>query len=357
MEGNATPETANPLVSIIINNYNYGRFLGDAIRSAVKQSYRHVEVIVVDDGSTDDSREVIASFPEVRTVFKENGGQASAYNAGFAASRGEIILFLDSDDFLARDAVEEAVRLFKPGVAKVHFYLRIVTGLGAEPTDIVIPNTLLSDGNVRDQIQKTGSYTAPPASGNLFARFALVNILPMPEASWKISSDTYPVYLAPLLGSVKSCEKVLGSYRIHGNNHEFEIPFDGRKLRHRMNYEALRDEALSKFFHDQGSFYPSGCFERQFNHLKARLASLLIDPEKHPYAGDRVGTLAVRFIGAIWRESGARWSKKVLTSLWMAALLAAPRRWRQKLIDMAFVPTSRPSALNRSIRLTQSEAL
>src|ERR1700720_3062887 len=50
-----------PLVSILINNYNYGRYLGDAIESALNQTYRHAEVIVVDDGSTDDSRDVIAS--------------------------------------------------------------------------------------------------------------------------------------------------------------------------------------------------------------------------------------------------------------------------------------------------------
>jgi hypothetical protein len=83
-----------PLVSILINNYNYAHFVTEAIESALAQTYRHVEIIVVDDGSTDDSREVIGRFGNlVRMVAKENGGQASAFNAGFAASKGEIICF------------------------------------------------------------------------------------------------------------------------------------------------------------------------------------------------------------------------------------------------------------------------
>src|SRR5262245_61685550 len=90
-----------PLVSIIINNYNYGRFLEEAINSALDQTYRKTEVIVVDDGSTDNSRQVIADHnDQIITVLKDNGGQASAFNAGFIRSHGEIIIFLDSDDIL-----------------------------------------------------------------------------------------------------------------------------------------------------------------------------------------------------------------------------------------------------------------
>ena len=78
----------NPLVSILINNYNYGYFLGAAIESALSQTYQNIEIIVVDDGSTDNSREIIAHYGNhIIPILKENGGQASAFNAGFAASR------------------------------------------------------------------------------------------------------------------------------------------------------------------------------------------------------------------------------------------------------------------------------
>src|SRR6476646_282737 len=96
-----------PLVSILINNYNYERFLKDAIDSALNQTYSKIEVIVVDDGSTDNSRSVIESYQDkVTAIFKENGGQASAFNTGFEASQGEIICFLDADDMFQPEKVK-----------------------------------------------------------------------------------------------------------------------------------------------------------------------------------------------------------------------------------------------------------
>src|SRR5262245_48637316 len=102
-----------PLVSILINNYNYAQFLREAIESALSQSYSHVEIIVVDDGSTDQSREIISSYgSRLTAVYKENGGQTSAFNAGVLASRGDILCFLDSDDYYYPGKIARIVELF-----------------------------------------------------------------------------------------------------------------------------------------------------------------------------------------------------------------------------------------------------
>src|SRR5919199_656326 len=100
-----------PLVSVLITNYNYEHYLKQAIDSALNQTYPHMEIIVVDDGSTDNSKQVIASYKDkIISVFKENGGQASAMNAGFAISQGEIICSLDADDVWLPTKVEQVVQ-------------------------------------------------------------------------------------------------------------------------------------------------------------------------------------------------------------------------------------------------------
>src|SRR5215467_9749990 len=99
-----------PLVSIVINNYNYGAFVGEAIRSALSQTYSRVEVVVVDDGSTDNSRSVLETFGKaIVCVFKTNEGQSSAFNMGFAKSSGDIVCFLDADDLFLPHKVARVV--------------------------------------------------------------------------------------------------------------------------------------------------------------------------------------------------------------------------------------------------------
>jgi len=102
------------LVSIIIGNYNYQDYVSAAIESALSQTYTSCEIIVVDDGSTDSSRDAIRSFGDkVKTIFKQNGGQASAFNAGYAASTGDIVCFLDSDDLFLPTKVTRVVEVLE----------------------------------------------------------------------------------------------------------------------------------------------------------------------------------------------------------------------------------------------------
>src|SRR6187397_1867515 len=107
---------ANPLVSIIINNYNYSDYVAVAIESGIHQSYPFTEVIVVDDGSTDQSREIILQYKhESIPLFKENGGQASAMNTGFKFSKADVIIFLDADDYLLPKAMKKPVGALRVG--------------------------------------------------------------------------------------------------------------------------------------------------------------------------------------------------------------------------------------------------
>ena len=141
------------LASIIISNYNYGRYLADAVDSALHQTYSPVEVIVVDDGSTDHSAEIIRGYgARLRPVFKANGGQASALNAGFELGHGDLVIFLDADDMLLPMAVERTAAIFaaRPGTAKVQYRMSVVDAQGRDSGVILpAPRIPLRSGDLR----------------------------------------------------------------------------------------------------------------------------------------------------------------------------------------------------------------
>jgi len=100
----------NGLVSVVIPCYRQAHFLPEAIESALRQTYPDVEIIVVDDGSPDDTSIVAARYANVRCVRQPNRGLPAARNAGLAASAGEYVVFLDADDRLTVDALQLGVR-------------------------------------------------------------------------------------------------------------------------------------------------------------------------------------------------------------------------------------------------------
>lgn len=103
-----------PQISIIIPTYNHGQFIGKAITSVLHQTYQEFEIIIVDDGSYDDTKNVVNTFGNLVTYIRQNNqGSASARNTGICASRGEFISFLDADDYYAKDNIEKKISFFE----------------------------------------------------------------------------------------------------------------------------------------------------------------------------------------------------------------------------------------------------
>ena len=243
-------------VSVIINNYNYGRFLNEAIDSALNQTYPNIEVIVVDDGSTDNSRDIIAEYGNrIIPVLKENGGQASAFNAGFNVSHGDVVIFLDSDDMLLSTAVETAVSCFQSeDIIKVHWLLWEVDVFGRK-TGKTVPNHEMPEGNVIDIVLQRGpeSFVTPPTSGNAWARIFLEKVLPISEEEYKICADSYLFVLALIFGSVKRVQEPQGYYRVHGQNNYWGKTFDEQLSRNLWIFEQ-QCLALAKYFQAKGTY-------------------------------------------------------------------------------------------------------
>lgn len=214
------------LVSILINNYNYGSFIGEAIDSALNQTYSHTEIIVIDDGSTDNSREVIASYGDrIISIIKENGGQASAFNAAFAACRGEIIFFLDSDDVFSANKVEEIIDIINikqvnnPCVMVYHL-LECVDQNG-DSLDHQIPESVWDlPANLYQYACKYKFLpcASAPTSGIAISRELAMRIFPIPEKGVRTSADEFVIRASLLLGEVYGVDCVLSKYRIHGKN-------------------------------------------------------------------------------------------------------------------------------------------
>ena len=288
-----------PLVSIIVNNFNYGRFLGCAIESALAQTYASVEVIVVDDGSTDSSHAVIRSFgTRVRPLIKDNGGQGSAFNAGFRESYGELILFLDSDDLLEPEAVELVVRAWAQDMSKLHFPLHSIDEQG-----ILLgrrfPREQLAVGNVVSSLLTEGDYCTSPTSGNVFSREFLRSVMPIPEEEWRTCADCYLVQSAPFYGQIGRLSRIVGRYRIHSTSLTSNVQAGSLRLNalHMHLKLGLRKQRLlNEVANRSGLHMRQNAVVDTQNYCKLRLISLKLSSATHPIDGDRLLSALARLL-------------------------------------------------------------
>ncbi|MEL7067978.1 MAG: glycosyltransferase [Cyanobacteria bacterium J06581_3] len=211
-----------PRVSILINNYNYEHFLEACMLSALAQDYSNFEVIVVDDGSTDGSKEVIQQYSDrVMAVFQKNSGQASAFNKGFEISKGEVVCFLDADDTFYSNKLSEIVALFvdNPDIKWIFHELDYIDR-ESEKLDVKRDRALTHPVfiDARDAMRMGNPPKESIPCGLCFRREILDRILPMPESSGVSVSDGYLKYAAIGLGPGLLLNRSLAFQRVHGNN-------------------------------------------------------------------------------------------------------------------------------------------
>lgn len=218
----------SPRFSAVLANYNGARYLDACVESVLAQSERKFEFIVVDDGSTDGSAEILRRWadrdPRIRYLQQDmNRGQAEAFNRAVALARGELMSFIDSDDLWFPDKLAIVGAGFgDPSRVTFHqHHLQVLQG------ETLLPRTFrdtLAIGDVFGRAVQTRSLPEfVPTSGLTFARQVLLEVGPVP-AAFRTCADGYLTRTAMCHGRVSGSDICGGAYRVHGGNQTYGNP-------------------------------------------------------------------------------------------------------------------------------------
>jgi glycosyltransferase involved in cell wall biosynthesis len=231
---------AIPRATVLIDTYNHENFIERAIRSVLDQDMPmdDVEILVVDDGSSDRTPEIVHRFaPRVRLIRKTNGGQATAFNIGFAHARGEIIATLDGDDWWAKQKLRRVLETFEVnsdvGIVGHGFHEEYTDG---RPLGLILPGKPYRLHLVSEEDAELFRHVAAffGTSRMALRKVILKDILPVPE-ELNIEADEFIFTLAPALSAAMILNEPLCNYVIHAGNLFQFGEFDPAKARRKLD--------------------------------------------------------------------------------------------------------------------------
>jgi hypothetical protein len=212
-----------PAVTVLIDTYNHERFIEEAIVSVLEQDFprAEVDILVVDDGSTDRTSEIVRKFePHVRVLRKTNGGQASAFNAGIPEARGEIVAFLDGDDWWAKEKLSIVMGYLanRPHIGIVgHGIYEIDSDTGETTTTTPQHAREISFGTVSGGRFFRQMMCFFGTSRVTVRRSVLSRVLPVPE-SLVVEADEFISIMSAAYSAAGLVQQPLTFYRLHANN-------------------------------------------------------------------------------------------------------------------------------------------
>jgi hypothetical protein len=324
------------LVTIAVLNYNYRRFVAQAVESALAQTWRDLEVVVVDNGSTDGSLDAIRPYADrVRIVeIAQNIGQGHGYNTCIAAARGEWLVWLDADDLLDADCIEACLSMADETTSKVQFPMRLIDADGAAIGGAV--PYVSHDGDVVPLIRRFGHYAGPPGSGNLYRRSAVAPYFPVRADEWPIGTDTVPFVTAPFHGRVVDTRRALASYRLHRRAPSSIPGYRGNYSSSIAAEVALnstsRDRALAMVRARTGIDI-RGPFLTLPPHMRNRIISWRLAPELHPFPEDDAGSLRRLMAQSLHECPGYTAVDRAVIRTWALGVLRLPLSMAQRLMS------------------------
>ena len=216
-------EMVKPAVTVLIDTYNHERFIEEAIVSVLEQDFpaAEVDVLVVDDGSTDGTPEIVRKFePQVRLLRKVNGGQASAFNVGIPEARGEIVAFLDGDDWWAKEKLSVIMNYLagRPHVGIVgHGIFEFDSDTGRTSATIPQHARELSFDTVSNGKFFRQMMCFFGTSRVTIRRNVLSHVLPVPE-SLVVEADEFMSIMSAAYSAAGLIQRPLTFYRLHSDN-------------------------------------------------------------------------------------------------------------------------------------------
>jgi glycosyltransferase involved in cell wall biosynthesis len=215
----ALPEA--PLFSVLIRNHNYGQFLETALQSVLDQTYQNFEIIVCDDGSTDNSRDIADKFSRqdsrITLITQPNSGVATAANTAYQNSKGDLIALLDADDRFKPTKLKQVLSVFRNSPRSglcVHPVLPVsATG---QPLGAPYPGSLETGWLGPQKLRAGGCTSFPPSSGLVLRREIASELFPIP-AEIRIMEDFFLAGTAQFLTEVSMTQEALTEFRVHKN--------------------------------------------------------------------------------------------------------------------------------------------
>jgi len=315
-----------PLVSIIITNHNYAEFLAEAIDSALAQSGVEIEVIVVDDGSTDESAGIIAGYGDtIHSVSQSNGGHCAASNTGFLHSRGNVVMFLDADDYLLPGAALALASALDtdPKASKAQGYLAVIDRDGLASGQR-IPRKLSPSGYYRDKTLLWGkhSFRHTFTSGSAWPRWFLNEVMPLPE-SRLLGTDSCLNEVSTLFGRTISLDMAVAAYRVHGRNiGPASLTFSANSIHQRLALLEAKHQYFAEWANKHGHALSSDAsFRRARNWRFSLLAysAALLD-------GVSPASSSTEFLLSPLRTGQTHFARAVFLSLMFCVIRCLPRR-------------------------------
>lgn len=331
-------------LSVVIPNHNYAKFVGTAIKSALDIRWPRVEVVVVDDGSTDNSLEVIESFADKITIIRQpNAGQMQSSVNGFHRSTGELIIFLDSDDALHPDVMNEIAAVWTDKASKFQFQMRTVNAEGM-PTGSILPQYFITPTpqQIREWVTTAGVYPTPPGSGNAYPRWVVEKIFGFKSDFVDRAPDSYLVTAAPVYGDIVTVPKPLVDYRVHGDNHGAFLQLEDSRFAREVDVTIRRFKFFREVACSAGLKVEPEALSRNMMFLCLRTASFALRPDIHPIPKDRAGSIFMDCLRSLYFPQGFSYSQRGSLFLWTACMLFGPGRLARALASWRYAPISRP---------------